>query len=70
MLCNSVLESFSAQVFGECDTEPDERLVTSESRAAEVGLVVITSPFRSMAELAMGGTAVVSKELSGTFGKV
>lgn len=63
MLCNSLLESFSEQGFGDSDTEPDERLVISESRAAEA------SPFRSMALLAIGGTAVVSKVLSGTLGK-
>lgn len=69
MLCNSVLESLSAQVFGDSDTEPDERLVTSESRGAEAGLVFIPSAFRSMALLAMGGRAVVSKVLSGTLAK-
>lgn len=69
MLCNSLLESFSAQFFGDSDTEPDERLVTSQSRATEPGLGAVLSPFRSTAPLVMGGIAVVSKVLSGTLGK-
>lgn len=72
ILCNSLVESFSEQVLGEMETEPDDmvddRLVTSEveSRVAETGLVAILSPFRSAALLAMDGMAVVSRVLSGT----
>lgn len=58
MLCNSLLDSFSEQGFGD-----SERLVISGSRAAEA------SPFRSMVLLAMGGTAAVNTVLSGTLGK-
>ncbi len=57
MLCNSLLDSFPGQALGDSDTEPDERLVISGSRAAEA------SPFRSM-----GGTAAVNTVLSGTLG--
>lgn len=73
MLCSSLVESFSEQVFGESETDPDEiveeRLVTSdvESRVADTGLVAIPSPFISMALLAIAGIVVVSKVLlSGT----
>lgn len=66
MLCSSELESFSVQVFG--DSETEERLVTSESRAAEAGLLFIPSPFTSRPPLPMGCIAVVSKVLSGTLG--
>lgn len=68
MLCNSLMESFPEQVFGDRETEPDDLLVTSEveSRVAETGLVAMPSPFSSAALLAMEGMAVVSRLLSGT----
>lgn len=72
MLCNSLVESFPEQVFGDRETEPDDmvddRLVTSEveSWVAETGLMAMPSPFSSVALLAMEGMAVVSRVLSGT----
>lgn len=73
MLCNSLVESFSEQVFGDSDTDPDDmvedRLVTSEveSRVADTGLEAIPSPFISIALLAIVGMVVVSRVLlSGT----
>lgn len=73
MLCSSLVESFSEQVLGESETDPeemvDERLVTSdvESRVAETGLLAMPSPFSSKPLLAMEGMVVVSKVLlSGT----
>ena len=74
MLCSSLAASFSVQVFGDMDTEPeemvDEWLVTSdvESRVtADTGLAgTMPSPFSSLPPPAMEGMAVVSRVLSGT----
>lgn len=75
MLCSSFAASFSVQVFGDTETEPedmvDEWLVTSdvESRVtADTGLAgTMPSPFSSAPLPAMAeGMAVVSSVLSGT----
>lgn len=75
MLCSSLAASFSVQVFGDTETEPedmvDEWLVTSdvESRVtADTGLAgTMPSPFSSAPPPAMEeGMAVVSSVLSGT----
>lgn len=74
MLWSSLAASFSVQVFGDMETDPedivDEWLVTSdvESRVtADTGLAgTMPSPFSSAPPLAMEGMAVVSSVLSGT----
>lgn len=72
MLCSSLAASFSVQVFGDMETEPeempDEWLVTSdvESRVIpDTGLAgTRPSPFSSVPPPAMEG--MVSRVLSGT----
>lgn len=73
MLCSSLAVSFSVQVLGDMETEPEdmveEWLVTSdvESRVtADTGLAgTMPSPFSSAPPPAMEGMAVVSSVLSG-----